>query len=79
MFRHHLKETFFAGQTLGDCNGDGSLNGLDIDGFVNALSDPAQFNLDHAPLMWQCVADANADGSLNGLDVEPFVEVLTGG
>ena len=67
------------GQQRGDCNGDGSMNGLDIDRFVNALTNPAQFNIDNAPLLWQCVADINCDGSLNGLDVDPFVQCLTVG
>ena len=66
-------------QTLADCNGDGSINSLDIDPFVGALTDPVQYNIDYAPLMWQCVADCNSDGSINSLDIDPFVGILTGG
>ena len=67
------------GQERGDCNGDSSINSLDIDPFVYALIDPGQFNVDHGPLMWECVADINCDGSMNSLDIDPFVECLTGG
>ena len=68
-----------AGQTRGDVNGDGSINGLDVDAFVEALSNPSQYNIDYAPLTWQCTADADCDGSMTGLDVDPFVDCLTGG
>jgi hypothetical protein len=66
-------------QPRGDCNGDGTVNGLDIDRFVEALTNPDQFNNTYAPLMWQCVGDANCDGSMNGLDIDPFVVCLTSG
>ena len=71
--------TSCAGQSRGDCNGDGSINSLDIDPYVEALVDPAQFNLDYDPITWQCAADINCDGSMNSLDIDPFVECLTGG
>ncbi len=52
----------------GDVNGDGQVNGLDVDPFVALLvagqSDAA--------------ADMNGDGLVNGLDVELFVTALVG-
>ena len=67
------------GQERADCNGDGSINSLDIDPYVEALVDPDQFNMDYSPLTWECVADINCDGSMNSLDTDPFVECLTSG
>jgi len=53
--------------TPGDLNGDGVVDGLDIDPFVNRLTtggfDPA--------------ADLNDDGVIDGLDIDPFVDRLT--
>jgi hypothetical protein len=53
----------------GDMNGDGAVNGLDVDPFVDILlnggSDPA--------------ADMNGDGAVNGLDVNLFVQSVIGG
>jgi hypothetical protein len=54
---------------LGDVNGDGEVNGLDVDPFVDVLLngpfDPA--------------ADMNEDGEVNGLDVDAFVAEVVGG
>ena len=63
----------------GDTNGDGSVNSLDVDPFVAAITDAAQYNIDYAPLTWECTCDTNCDGSINSLDIDPFVECLTGG
>ena len=67
-----------SGMQRGDTNGDGSINSLDIDPFVEALVDPEQYNIDYALLLWQCTADINCDGSMNSLDIDPFVGCLTG-
>ena len=53
---------------LGDINGDGSVNLLDVDGFVALLS-TSQF---------QPEADINGDGAVNLLDVSLFVALLAG-
>ena len=53
----------------GDLNGDGEINGLDVDPFIDIL-------LDGPP---SATADLNADGSVNGLDVDPFVAEVVGG
>ena len=67
-----------SGQERGDTNGDGSINSLDIDPFVVAVSNPAQYNVNYAPLLWECTGDINCDGSMNSLDIDPFVECLSG-
>ena len=52
----------------GDVNGDGRVDGLDVEPFVDILLsgvfDPA--------------ADVNGDGRVNGLDVDPFVTLVVG-
>jgi hypothetical protein len=54
---------------LGDVNGDGDVNGLDVDPFVDVLlSGP-----------YQQEADMNEDQVVNGLDVDPFVAAVVGG
>ena len=51
---------------VGDVNGDGDINLLDVAPFVDLL----------ASSMFQCEADINQDGAVNLLDVGPFVELL---
>ncbi len=54
---------------LGDVNGDGEVNGLDVDPFIDVLlSGP-----------YQPEADMNEDQVVNGLDVDPFVSAVVGG
>ena len=54
---------------LGDINGDGSLNLLDVAPFIDVIVWGA----------FEVSADINQDGAVNLLDVEPFIELLTGG
>jgi hypothetical protein len=54
---------------LGDVNGDGNVNGLDVDPFVDVLL--------NGP--YQAAADMNQDTLVNGLDVDPFVAAVVGG
>ena len=54
---------------LGDVNGDGAINLLDVTPFVSLLTMGE----------YQCEADINEDGLVNLLDVTPFVELITGG
>ena len=54
---------------LGDVNGDGAINLLDVQPFVDALSSGE----------FICEADLNQDGFVNLLDVQPFVDLLSGG
>ena len=53
---------------LGDLNGDGNINLLDVAAFVDALSSG----------VFVAEADINRDGSINLLDVQPFVDLLAG-
>jgi len=57
------------GALLGDVNGDGEVNGLDVDPFVDVLL--------NGP--YQVEADMNQDTVVNGLDVDPFVAAVVGG
>jgi hypothetical protein len=54
---------------ISDVNGDGEVNGLDVDPFVDVML--------NGP--YQAKADTNADGEVNGLDVDPFVAAVVGG
>ena len=66
---------------MGDLNCDGSINSLDIDPFVLALtSTPPDYPEYYAqyPDCDALRADCNADGSINSLDTDPFVDLLTG-
>ncbi|MEM8494339.1 MAG: PQQ-binding-like beta-propeller repeat protein [Planctomycetota bacterium] len=64
---------------LGDLNCDGVLDNLDIDPFIQALIDPAQYALDHGGLDPDALGDFNDDGTLDNLDIFGFVNALTGG
>jgi trimeric autotransporter adhesin len=60
---------------LGDLNCDGDVNVFDIDPFVLALVNPA----DYASSYPDCDirnADCDADGYINTFDIDPFVELL---
>ena len=52
---------------LGDTNADGLINLLDVQPFVEAISDGT----------FLPAADINQDGAVNLLDVGPFVELLS--
>ena len=54
---------------LGDINGDGFVNLLDVNPFVDLLSQG----------VFQCEADLNQDSAVNLLDVQLFVGLLAGG
>ncbi len=54
---------------FGDVNGDGAVNGLDVDPFVDILL--------RGP--YKAEADMNRDRVLNGLDVDLFVAAVLGG
>jgi hypothetical protein len=54
---------------LGDLNGDGQVDGLDVEPFVSVLVDG----------LFQAAADMNEDRVVNGLDVDPFVAAVIGG
>ena len=58
-----------ANVTLGDVNGDGVVNFLDISAFINLL----------ATGTFQGEADINSDGAVDFLDISPFIFLLTTG
>ena len=53
---------------LGDVNGDGVVDGLDIQPFVDLLTGGG----------YQAEADINSDAVVDGLDIQPFVDIITG-
>ena len=57
-------ETFI----VGDLNGDGSVDLLDVAPFLDALQS----------VRFIAAADINGDGVVNLLDVGPFVDLLSG-
>ncbi|TWT45487.1 hypothetical protein RAS1_19120 [Phycisphaerae bacterium RAS1] len=62
----------------GDMNCDGSVNVLDINGFVLALMDPAGY----VEQFRDCIienGDANDDGQVNILDINAFIQLILGG
>jgi hypothetical protein len=63
----------FTGWIVGDVNGDGEVNGLDVDPFVAVLLNGS------TELLLNLKADMNGDGEVNGLDVDPFVAAVIGG
>lgn len=66
-----LKQELFRG----DLNCDGQVNILDVNPFVLALSDPAEYQ-SAWPDCDRNLADANLDGQLNVLDINSFVELI---
>lgn len=61
----------------GDLNCDTSLNAFDIEPFVLALFDPAEYASQH-PDCDVTQADVNFDGNVDAFDVEPFTTLLFG-
>ncbi|TWT85856.1 hypothetical protein Pla123a_06630 [Posidoniimonas polymericola] len=66
------------GGLVGDTNDDGVVNTLDIDPFVQALTDPAGYDAIY-PGIRVDRADTNFDLAVNTLDIDPFVALITGG
>ena len=62
----------------GDANCDGTVDGFDIQPFVLALTNPAQYESDYPSCSLE-QADCNYSGGVDGFDIQPFVELLTGG
>jgi len=63
---------------LGDMNGDGEVNNLDINPFVLALTDPQAYEAEYG-MEPVTAGDINGDGQFNNLDINPFVDRLTDG
>ena len=65
------------GGRSGDLNCDGEINALDIEPFLVALFDPAQYPIQF-PDCDITNGSINGDGSINALDIEPFLDLLFG-
>ena len=64
------------GPVVGDMNVDGSINGLDVDAFVLALTDPDAYRQQYVGVEPTVTGDINCDDALDGLDIDPFVNLL---
>jgi hypothetical protein len=71
-----MPETPLAYFPFGDLNCDGAFNVFDIDPFVQALVQPAEYAAAHADCS-RTLADMNRDGEVNTFDIDPFVLLLT--
>ena len=54
---------------VGDVSGDGTVDLLDVQGFVSQIIDGT----------FSCEADINVDGTVDLLDIQPFVALIIGG
>ncbi len=63
---------------LGDADGNGALNNLDISAFVLALTMPAAYGAAYPAVDPDIVLDMNDDGRFDNLDIGSFVAALTG-
>lgn len=61
---------------LGDANGDGVLNNLDLSSFVLALFNRPMYNMVYPTIDADVTLDMNGDGALNNLDISGFVTAL---
>lgn len=59
----------------GDTNCDGRVNNFDINAFILALSDPAEYAVQY-PNCSILSADANRDGRVNNFDIDAFVQCI---
>ncbi|MGD8452890.1 MAG: DUF1028 domain-containing protein [Phycisphaerae bacterium] len=63
---------------FGDVNCDGRVNNFDIRSFVQAMTDPEAYAVDH-PDCNVMLGDCNGDGAVNQLDIHGFVHLLLAG
>ena len=63
---------------VGDLNCDGSVDFFDINAFVLAVTNPAEYEAAY-PDCDIVLADINGDGEVNFFDIDPFVALVTGG
>lgn len=64
---------------LGDMNGDGTTNNLDIQPFERALTTVSQYRASFPSVInYKLRGDVNDDGLFNNLDIQPFERLLTG-
>jgi len=63
---------------LGDMNGDGRLDKLDVDSFMLALVDPQAYGEGHPGLNRVRLGDINGDGAFDEQDIDPFADLVLG-
>ena len=64
---------------LGDVNGDGNVDNLDITPFIYALvNEESAFDTEY-PAGEYWAADCKTDGNVDNLDITPFISILVGG
>ncbi len=62
--------------SIGDLNGDGTIDNGDIDAFVLALTDRAGYEQQYPLMDADTVGDMDGDGTLNSFDIDGFVAEL---
>jgi len=67
-----------AGMKPGDANCNGTVDGFDIQPFVQALTNPSAWEATYPDCSLYCVCDIDCNGSVDGFDIQPFVQCLTG-
>ncbi len=75
LFRVTLKPV----TVLGDADGNGQFNNLDIASFVMALINPTAYQAKHPDVDPTVVLDMNGDGGFDNLDIAGFVAALVSG
>ena len=75
LFRVTLKPV----TVLGDADGNGQFNNLDIASFVLALTNPAAYQAMHPDVEPIVVLDMNGDGAFDNRDIAGFVAALVSG
>lgn len=63
---------------LGDVDCSGLIDAFDIEPYITALLNPAQYELDF-PACDILRADTNNDGQVDAFDIEPFISIVLGG
>lgn len=72
-------EVVYSITIVGDLNGDGRVDQLDVSPFVLALTDPDAYAAQYPDLDPLLLGDIDASGALNCDDVKAFLDLLVGG
>jgi hypothetical protein len=76
----HTAGTVVVRQSLvGDMNGDGAVDGEDIDPFIQTLFDLEGFQSSRPWIQALYISDFKVDGSIDGEDIDGFIESLFAG
>jgi hypothetical protein len=63
----------------GDLNGDGPVNGFDVNGFVAAIVSAPAYQAANPHLRVNYISDFDNSGAINGFDVQGFVAAIVAG